>query len=397
MHMLDVHEALAIILSESRSYGTERVSLEKCVGRYLAEEAITDRDAPPFDRVAMDGIAIALGSIDTPLLPSYTIQGTQAAGMPQETLKGKNYCLEVMTGAVLPAQSDTVIPYEALRIIDGKAYPTNSCATRRNIHYQGTDALEGTTVLSAGKKLGAGDVSILATLGKWEVNVARMPKVAVIATGNELVEVDEKPESHQIRKSNVYAIQAALLQDNIQPAMYHLPDNWDILLKALPAIISDHDVLLFSGGISKGKYDLIPEALEDLGINKRFQQVTQKPGKPFWFGKHPTTGTLVFAFPGNPISTFVGYHYYFRQWLYCSMGSSLQLPLKYLTRPSASNKNLSLFIPVMLDPTTGEPTPLSNNGSGDLFSLAKTQGFVLVPKSDAETTSRGPFPFIEVI
>lgn len=395
--MLDVQEALATILLECRSYGSESVFLERCVGRLLAEEAITDRDAPPFDRVAMDGIAIMLGNIDNPLLPFYTIQGTQAAGMPQETLKGKNYCLEVMTGAVLPARADTVIPYEALRIIDGKAYPTNSCATRSNIHYQGTDALKGSTVLSAGKKLGAGDIGILATLGKWKVKVAKMPKVAVIATGNELVEVNEKPESYQIRKSNVYTIEAALLQDGIQPTMYHLPDTWDLLVQKLPAIISDHDVLLFSGGISKGKYDLIPKVLAFLGIRKHFQCVAQKPGKPFLFGKHPTAGTLVFAFPGNPVSTFVGYHYYFRQWLYRSMGSPLCFPLKYLTGPFATDKNLSLFIPVMLDPATGEPTPLSSNGSGDLFSLAKTQGFALVSKSGAETSSRGPFPFMEVV
>ena len=394
--MLDVHEALAIILSESRPYGSESVLLEKCAGRFLAEEAITDRDAPPFDRVAMDGIAIMLDSIDNPLLPSYFIQGTQAAGMPQQMLKGKNYCLEVMTGAVLPAHADTVIPYEALRIIDGKAYPINACTTRSNVHYQGTDALKGSAILSAGKKLGAGDVGILATLGMWKVKVAKIPKVAVIATGNELVEVNKQPENHQIRKSNVYAIQAALLQDGIQPTMYHLPDNWDLLLHELPAIISGHDVLLFSGGISKGKFDLIPEALEALGIKKHFQHVAQKPGKPFWFGKHPTTGTLVFAFPGNPVSTFVGYHYYFRQWLHRSMGSPLQFSLKYLTGPFPTNRNLSLFIPVMLDPATGETSPLSNNGSGDLFSLANTQGFVLVPRSELGL-SKGPFPFIAIV
>lgn len=395
--MLDVHEALKIILSECSTYGTESVLLQDCVGRILAEDAKTDRDAPPFDRVAMDGIAIKLGNGDNVLRPSYNIQGIQAAGMPQETLKDESCCLEVMTGAILPSNADTVIPYEAVRIENSIAYPIESTVKKRHVHYQGTDASIGTTVLTKEKRITSGDVGILATLGRWQAKVSKLPKVAVIATGNELVEVNQQPQKHQIRKSNVYALQAALLQDGIRPAMYHLKDSWDELIQRLPAMIESYDVLIFSGGVSKGRYDHIPSALQATGVKKYFHHVAQRPGKPFWFGKHPIAKTLVFALPGNPLSTFVGYHYYFRQWLYRSMGNPLLLPSKRLSEPIPPSNNLSMFIPVKQLPLTGDVTPIANNGSGDLFSLANIHGFVLIPRSDDEAISQGPFPYVEVL
>lgn len=392
--MLTAHEALATILSESKSYGDEKVPLRACIERFLAEDVATDRDSPPFDRVTMDGIAIRLGTIDNLLPTAYIIQGMQAAGMPQETLKDAAYCLEVMTGAILPCNTDTVIPYEAIRIENNRAFPQNNAIKKRNIHYQGQDARKGTTILPKGKKITAADVGILATVGKEWVKVAKVPKVAVIATGNELVEINEKPQKHQIRKSNVYALEAALLQDGIEPTTYHLTDDWYELTQKLPTIIDSYDVLLFSGGVSKGKYDFVPAALLALGVEKHFHNVAQRPGKPFWFGKHPCTETLVFAFPGNPLSTFIGYHYYFRQWLYCSMGNPLQFPLKSLPKPVPSSKDLSLFIPVMLVPNTDEAMPLPNNGSGDLFSLAKAHGFILLSENSGDHKLNGAFPFI---
>lgn len=395
--MLDVHEALEIILSECNAYGTETVLLQDCVGRFLGEDVKTDRDGPPFDRVAMDGIAVKLGNGDNVLRHSYKIQGIQAAGMPQETLRDERCCLEVMTGAILPSNTDTVLPYETVRIENSIAYPIESTVRKRHIHYQGADVTIGTTILTKGKRITAGDVGILATLGKWKVKVAKVPKVAVISTGNELVEVNQIPQRHQIRMSNVYVLQSALLQDGIKPAMYHLDDSLDDLIERLPSMIASYDVLVFSGGVSKGRYDHIPSALQAMGVKKYFHHVAQRPGKPFWFGKHPVAKTLVFALPGNPLSTFVGYHYYCSQWLYRSLGHPLQLPMKWLSEPFQPNKNLSLFIPVKQDLMTGDITPIFNNGSGDLFSLANTHGFVLIPRSEHETISQGPFPFVEVV
>lgn len=392
--MLDVQEALEIVLSEAQNYGTEKVPLQDCIGRILAEDVVTDRDSPPFDRVMMDGIAVQLGPIGHPLQKCYPIQGIQAAGMPPMTLKDRRNCLEVMTGAILPHETDTVIPYEAIRIENGRAYPLSSHAENRYLHYQGRDMQKGRRVLRKGKKINAGDVGILATVGKGMVEVARNPKVAVIATGNELVGVNEKPQRHQIRKSNVHVLLAALHQDGIKASSYHLLDDRNLLFENLPRLLATYDVLLISGGVSKGKYDLIPGALQALGVEKSFHGVAQRPGKPFWFGKHRDAQTKVFAFPGNPVSTFVGYHYYFRQWVWSNLGNSIQFPLKSLAAPVPGDEKLGLFMLATLNAKTNEADLLTNNGSGDLFSLARAQGLVFLPKNSGHDHHQPGFPFI---
>jgi molybdopterin molybdotransferase len=166
--------------------------------------------------------------------------------------------------------------------------------------------------------------------------------------------------------------------------MHHIEDNKETLHQKLAGLIQKYDVLLLSGGVSKGKYDLIPEVLDELGVEKLFHRVAQKPGKPFWFGKHEAFQTKVFAFPGNPLATFTGYHYYFRQWLYHSLGNQLLLSHRPLATTLPANPNITLFIPAQLVAETGEVVPLHNNGSGDLFSLARTDGFLLLPRRHSD-------------
>ncbi|GAB3649640.1 molybdopterin molybdotransferase MoeA [Echinicola sediminis] len=394
--MINVQEALEIVLNQTHNYGTTEVRLTQAMGRFLAEDIFTDRDAPPFDRVMMDGIAVQVPDLNSPLQAVYPIQGIQAAGAPQMSLNNPAHCLEVMTGAILPKNTDTIIPYEEIEILEGKAHIQLEKAAKRFVHYQGTDSKQGALVLPKRKKINAGDIGILATVGKNNIKVAQLPSVAIISTGDELVEVDQNPLAHQIRKSNVYNLWAALLAEGIQGEMHHIIDDKDALREKLSMLLESYDVLLLSGGVSKGKFDHIPDILNELGVHKLFHRVAQRPGKPFWFGSHPELHTKVFAFPGNPVSTYVNHLFYFQQWFYASMGQPLRFDLKVLGEEIPGNPNLARFVSVKINEDSGEALPLNHNGSGDLFSLAQTDGFLLLPKREGDYKKGEKFRFIEI-
>lgn len=394
--MISVEEALKIVLSIPGNYGFEKVPLQGAFNRFLGEAIFSDRDSPPFDRVMMDGIAIDSIVLSDNQKDSFLIEGIQAAGDIQKVLNNKHNCLEVMTGAILPQNTDTIVPYEDIEIIDNKAHLKKSVVPQKYIHLKGSDHKKGVLALPKSKRLNAADIGLLASVGSSLVPVFKMPKIAIVATGNELVEVNAIPENHQVRMSNVYALQAALNADGIASTLFHLIDNETVLLKQLSSIVYDYDVVLISGGVSKGKYDFVPVILDKLGVQKLFHQVAQRPGKPFWFGHQPLQNTHVFAFPGNPVSTFVCYQYYFRHWLFASFGNQLKLPLIQLSGLITANNSLSFFIPVVINNKGNEVTIVSNNGSGDLFSLANIDGFILVPKGAEIYVDKSFFPFLHI-
>lgn len=394
--MITIQEALDLVLSQKQSYGIEEIQLTKAVGRFLAEDIFTDRDAPPFDRVMMDGIAIHLADLQDSLNPNYPIQGIQAAGSPQMSLMDATHCLEVMTGAILPINANTIIPYEEIKIKDGKAHLNIEKAAKRFIHYQGSDSKKGEKVLEKGKRINTGDIGILATVGQAKVKVAKLPKAAIISTGDELVNVDQNPLAHQIRKSNVYSLWASLHQDGINAEMHHILDDKEALREKLSALVKDFDVLLLSGGVSKGKFDHIPEIMEELGVQKLFHRIAQRPGKPFWFGQHKEFNTKIFAYPGNPVSTYVNHLFYFKQWLHASLGNGWKFATRELGEEIPSNPKLARFISVNLNPENGKAFPINHNGSGDLFSLAKTDGFLLLPQREGDYRKGERFSFIAI-
>ena len=394
--MISVEEALKIVLSIPGNYGVEKVPLQGAFNRFLGADIFSDRDSPPFDRVMMDGIAIDSIVLSDNQKDSFLIEGIQAAGDTQKVLNNKYNCLEVMTGAILPQNTDTIVPYEDIEIIDNKAHLKKSVVPQKYIHSKGSDHKKGILALPKSKRLNAADIGVLASVGSSLVPLFKMPKIAIVATGNELVEVDAVPENHQVRMSNVYALQAALNADGIASTIFHLIDDEVILLKQLSSIVYDYDVVLICGGVSKGKYDFVPVILDKLGVQKLFHQVAQRPGKPFWFGQQPLQNTHVFAFPGNPVSTFVCYQYYFRHWLFASFGHQLKLPLMQLSGTTTANHNLSLFIPVVINNKGNEVKIVSNNGSGDLFSLANIDGFILVPKGAEIYVDKSFFPFLHI-
>lgn len=379
--MIQVKEAQGLIISQHLSTITSQIPLQQSIGRILAQDINADRDSPPFDRVTMDGIAIQAARFSPGKY--FSIENTQAAGQPPLTLSDPENCLEVMTGAVLPHQTDCIIPYECLEIADGKArIDLIDVSAFQNIHRQGTDARKGDMLIPKGSIISAGMVGVMAAVGYLEVSVVSPPKVVVCATGDELVPVDQTPLPHQIRNSNSYMLQAALMALGIAADTVQIADDRDKLRDGLKKLIGTYDVLMFSGAVSKGKFDYLPEVLAELGLDKKIHGVAQRPGKPFLFGT--IDKTLVFGFPGNPGSTLVCFHAYFKPWLRKNQGLPEQSRYATLTSEVVFKKPLIYHLLVTLENKDGVlfATPVDHSGSGDLVHLGLAEGFVSLPAGE---------------
>ncbi len=378
--MISVEEALAFVNQQQRDYGVAEAALLTCVGRILASDIVADRDYPAFNRVMMDGIAVNTGSI-APGVTSFIIQGIQAAGEAPLSLNAGANCIEIMTGAVLPVNANAVIPYEDITITDGIASIKEfNIKPFQNIHAQGGDCRQGTILLKANTKITPAHIGILASVGLYNVPVKKLPRIAICSTGNELVEVNEQPLPHQIRKSNSYMLAAALLQEGITAQQYHFADDEAVMTEGLKNIIANNDVVLLSGAVSKGKYDYLPVVLTQLGMVTIFHRIAQRPGKPMLFGECKN-GTLIFGFPGNPMSTFVCYQLYFKSWLYKSLQYAPATIMARLSKKIIFTPALSYHVPVILHNEMGmlKAIPVPGSNSGDIPSLANVEGIITLP------------------
>lgn len=362
----------------------ESLPLAQCAGAVLRENIYAERDAPPFDRVAMDGIALQADAVRAGTR-RYRIQATQAAGDPPLTLESKSACIEVMTGAMLPAECDAVVPVEQIKTLSGEIELSDGVEVEawQNVHRRGTDSRQGSLLLSTGTRLSAPEVAIAASAGMARVRVSSQPMVVVISTGNELVEPGEPILPHQIRRSNVYAVAGALRRQGFQRvADDHIQDDLEELKQRLRFHLDTHDVLILSGGVSMGRFDLVPRALAELGVQEIFHKVAQRPGKPLWFGVAPS-GAAVFALPGNPVSTLVCTGRYVVPALFAAMGQAAQPGERVaLGAPVVVNPALAFFLPVKLEMDDWGRTwamPAPTNGSGDFTALGGTDGFVELP------------------
>ncbi|MCB9262415.1 MAG: molybdopterin molybdotransferase MoeA [Flavobacteriales bacterium] len=376
--MISVEQAENIVLSNVLKLEMEEISLDSAYQRVLAENIYADRDFPPFNRVAMDGICIWFEDFGKGNR-HFEIQDIQAAGSPQKFLQ-KGMAMEVMTGAMLPENADTVIRYEDLEIKNRFAKVLIETVVKgQNIHHQGTDVLQKEQLISKNTTIRAAEIGVLATVGKSTLKVYSLPKVAIISTGNELVEVGQLPEPYQIRKSNVFVLQALLQKFKVVSDVFHLKDNEVEMADALKELLNNYDVLLLSGAVSKGKFDFLPKVLEDLKVEKLFYQVAQRPGKPFWFGKRQNKA--VFAFPGNPVSVFACAVRYLMPWFSASMHQKIEIEYAELTKEISFKPNLTYFLQVKTENNQGklQATPMAGNGSGDLHNLVEVNAFLELP------------------
>jgi molybdopterin molybdotransferase len=384
VRMLDPSAAETAIREHIRLLPSEHRTLAALQGAVLREPIAASRDQPPFHRVTMDGIACASAAFLAGRR-RFEVAGIQAAGAPPLRLADLDTCFEVMTGAVLPAGCDCVIPVERIALSGGVATVNDDMQVSPwvNVHTRGLDARAGQVLLDAGTRIGSTEIALVATAGLGRAAVTRTPRICVISTGNELIEPGAPIADWQIYRSNVYAVLSALRArgyDDLSDE--HLPDDLAVLRERLAARLETQDVLVLSGGVSMGRFDFVPQVLGELAVRVVFHKIAQRPGKPLWFGVSPQ-GTAVFALPGNPVSTLVCLARYVYAGLDAATGAhsarprTMALAADYEVKPP-----LAVFVPVKHSTDAdgrlwAEPRP--TQGSGDFISLQGTDGFVQTP------------------
>ena len=394
--MIEVQEAINVVLNNTQDLGTEKIPLSDSLGRVLREDISADRDFPPYHRVTMDGIAIYYSDYEKGVR-EFKVAGVAAAGSPQMELNGPNSCLEVMTGAIMPNGVDTVIQYEHLEIENGIAKLLDfEEKHKQNIHFKGIDRKAGDCIIKAGTKIGSPEIGVMATVGKAMVEVSKLPKTLIISTGDELVDIDKTPLPHQIRRSNVFRLKTVLKKYNIEVNTAHLLDDYDQIVAKLKQYLVDYDLIMLSGGVSKGKFDFLPEALNELGVEKLFHRIAQRPGKPFWFGRKENT--TVFAFPGNPVSSFMSMQQYFTLWLEKTLQvQKSSQPYGILTDDVTFKPDLTYFLEVKIEFSNEGKVlahPVKGNGSGDLANLVDADAFIILPKGKNEFYKGEVYPLL---
>ena len=379
---VSVEEAEKIILAQKKGFGTEMISFRNALGRVLAQNIISDRDLPPFNRVTMDGIAIKYEAFEKGIR-TLKIKATQGAGETPVDIEAINECIEIMTGAALPSTTDTIIRYEDIEIKNGEAsLQIENIKKGQNIHWKGFDKKEGEVLIEADSIITSAVINVAASMGEKEIVVKKLPRVVVISTGDEVVDVDKKPSSYQIRNSNAYSIEAVLKQHSIQPALLHLTDEKETIKTKIRKCLEDYDVLILSGGVSMGKFDYLPKVLEEISVKKLFYKVQQRPGKPFWFGSYENK--LIFAFPGNPVSAFLCLHRYFLPWLKNCLPISSQKIYATLDEDVEFKPSLTYFLQIksqMNEEGKLLAQPIKGNGSGDFLSLTEADAFIELPSN----------------
>lgn len=394
--MISFGDAYVEVLKHAQDYGNETCDLADASGRILAKDILADRDLPPYNRATKDGIAIAFDAYQNGRR-SFEIEAVIAAGTPTHSLSETSFCAEIMTGGVVPYETDTVVMYEHLEIEKGIAEIKLAPKKGQNIHSQGSDAAKGTVLIEKNSRITSAEIGILAAVGYDQVPVKRNPRIAVISTGNELVAINEMPKKHQIRRSNAPTIVSALEMMKIRPMSFHIRDDKDLLRQKLAYVIQEMDVLILSGGISKGKFDFLPQVLAELGTDILIHRVRQRPGKPFLFANHPAHKTLIFGYPGNPVSTFVSHHIFFNAWFDRSMELTSTDKHVQLTQKISGVEGLTQLIPVFTEIKKAKllATPVPQNGSGDFISLVNADGIVIIDEHNGSYAKGQAAPFIK--
>ena len=391
--MVSVQEVDKIIAENIRKFPAIEIPLEEASGAILREDIKADRDLPPFHKALMDGIAVKYSSWKAGGR-SFRIEGTQAAGVDALTLKKENECTEIMTGAVLSKGADCIVPIEYVRIEENMADIRDEIKLKRmmNVRTRGSDHKEGDLLVKAGCILRPPQIAAAAAVGKAKVKVSYRPKVAVISTGDELIEVNENILPFQSRKSNSYFIKTALDATRLfEVSTFHFRDNKKVLLRQISAIMEKFDVLVVTGGISAGKFDFIPEVMRVLKVDVLFEKVRQKPGRPFWYGR-TKRNQPVFALPGNPGSTQIGTVRHVIPNLKRALGMEGEKEeyavLKEVFEPDTA---FTFFLPVQIVCAKDgrlTATPVPTGGSGDFGSLAAADGFMEIP-AETKTAAKG--------
>ena len=385
--MLTTAEALEKVLAAMPELAAEAADVSAATGRILRQTVVAERDQPPFDRVMMDGIAIAHADLEAGTT-SFPVQCTQMAGEPATQLEtGK--AIEIMTGASLPVGADCIVPVERITVDGGVAVLEDGYVAelRQFIHPRASDHARGSELLAPGKRISPLDIAVITSAGLTEVAVSREPVIRIISTGDELIPAGERIEPHQIRMSNGPAMRALLEEHGYTDCEHdHLVDERDVLKEWIAVHLDAADVIILSGGVSMGKADYVPEVLAELGVEVIFHKISQRPGKPMWFGKGPD-GQSVFALPGNPVSALVCCRQYVIPALAKASLAAARAPeFASLAGDVTFKPDLTCFQPVrLLSNAAGQvlAMPVRTNTSGDFTALSATDGYVELPREQS--------------
>jgi len=328
----------------------------------------------------MDGLAISFESWQKGQR-QFKIEGVAPAGQGALRIKSSDGCVQIMTGGAVPQSGDCIVPVEEVRQENDTAVIASlKLKQGQYIRYQGSDCKKGALVLKQGASLLPPQIATAASMGKSKVKVSAKLKAAVVATCDELVDIDcKKVAPYQVRLSNSYALDAILRQTGLcEPSLFHLIDDKKLLLREIKKILSAFDLVVLSGGVSMGQFDYVPQVLQELGVKVLFHKVAQKPGKPFWFGQS-TRGVAVFALPGNPVSTQICAYRYVIPYLHKTAGQPYNACWAVLNEEISAKTDLTYFAPVKIfsdEKGTLQATPVPIGGSGDYASLSQADGFV---------------------
>lgn len=384
--MITLSEARQRIAASRSEWGTETIALEQALGRVLAEDVLADRDYPPFNRATMDGYAVRSDTILGNRTAALHVIGELRAGDDSGFVLHEGDALKIMTGAPVPDSADAVIKKEEADERGGiVTFRAENFTRFQNIATQGEDCGRGSVILARHRQLQFGHLSLLAAVGKTRVAVARLPRVAVIATGNELQPALGAVAPHQIRDSNSWAISGFLRKYGIEPGTSAIVrDTLGDLTRAFSSVL-DHDLLIISGGVSVGDADLVPDAMAKCGVQEHFHTVKIRPGKPLWFGSLED-GIRVFALPGNPFSVQTACRVFINEYLRASFHLPAAQPL-LLPMSTARKKRTAFdeFFPAALSVLgTTHIDPLLYTTSGDITAAAASDGIALHPAGAAD-------------
>lgn len=397
--MISVAEALALVLADTPTLGAERVPLLDGLGRIAAESVTSSRIVPSADNSAMDGYAVRATDLANATSPiRLQVLGVAPAGtLAPEVRPGTAY--KIFTGSVVPPGADTVVKVEDTEERDGVVTIATPPAAHANVRRAGEDIAAGTVVLQAGTRLGPADLGVLASIGRATVQVVRRPRVAILSTGAELVEVDVPPGPGQVVNSNAYSLAAAVLDAGGEPLLMPIARDQRDEIRAALAEAARADVVLSSGGVSVGDFDFVKEELDAFGVARRFWRVAQKPGKPLTFGRREQT--LFFGLPGNPVSALVCFHLYVRPALRKLAGHTrLHLPVVQATlaTPIKTAASLTEFVRVQLrrDGDGWTAQPAASQSSGVLSAMSAGAGLLIAPPGSGRHEAGGRYAVVVV-
>ena len=393
--MIELEKAFELIIENCGTMPEIQLSVHECLGYICAEDLYAKLDMPPFDKSSMDGYAFKWKEGQT----EYINDGIIAAGEPSNEPLEEGHCIAIMTGALLPFGADTVIPVEITQKSGDKILFTNPAKKGANVSYKAEDIKKDSMILTKGSRIRTQDIALIVASGYSKVKVYSLPEIAILNTGSEIIEPGETLNYGQIYNSNGTMLSVMAQNIGINAEYLGIAADEEKSLSTMLSIGLKSDILLISGGVSMGEFDLVPKVLLSLGVKQIFHKVRIKPGKPVFFGK--TDKCLVFGLPGNPLSNFVGFELFVKTAVRKMTCSEIVLPFfceGIISAPFKHRADRKNFYPATHKSNGGTVivTPVNSHGSADISSLSKANCFMMAEIDKLEYSPGDKIKFLEI-